>query len=78
MARKLSLSDNKEERSVREERACNRVGRPGVKTRRAVPLSRDCDYSQIQLTSGKSNNVLPNRIAYLIEQFSVCLARAWG
>jgi hypothetical protein len=40
MARKLSLSGNKGERSVREERACNRVVRPGVETRRAVPLSR--------------------------------------
>jgi hypothetical protein len=48
MARKLSLSGKKGERSVREEHVCNRIDRRRVKTRRALPRARDREHSQVQ------------------------------
>ena len=38
MARKLTLSGNKGERSVREEHVCNKVVRRGVENQRVVRL----------------------------------------
>jgi hypothetical protein len=74
MARKLTLSGNKRERSVREEHVCNGVARAGVKTRRAVPLRRDSEHSEIQPQIGPNRIMfLPNRTAYLNEQFRFVL-----